>query len=67
LGRVKVDAVAAHHNHTLALAEDGSMYAWGDSYQAKMGAFRLSPSVSDAGVCVFTPQRIPELRVACGL
>jgi alpha-tubulin suppressor-like RCC1 family protein len=51
----------------LALADDGSVYAWGDKMAAASGALGLGTSVSDAGLRVPTPQRIPELRVACGL
>jgi hypothetical protein len=32
-----------------------------------MGALGLGTSVRDAGRKVHTPQRIPELHVACGL
>jgi alpha-tubulin suppressor-like RCC1 family protein len=67
---VKVDAVAAGERHTLALADDGSVYVWGDRFAADSGALGLGPSVNDAGRAgraVHTPQRIPGLRVACGL
>jgi alpha-tubulin suppressor-like RCC1 family protein len=64
---IKVDAVIACEMHTLALADDGSVHAWGASQVAKMGALGLGPAVSDAGECVPTPQCIPGLRVACGL
>jgi alpha-tubulin suppressor-like RCC1 family protein len=64
---IKVDAVAVASDHTLALADDGSVYAWGYENAAKTGALGLGPSVSDAGVQVPTPQRIPALCVACGL
>jgi alpha-tubulin suppressor-like RCC1 family protein len=64
---VKVDAVAAGYCQTLAMADDGSVYAWGDKEAAARGALGLGPSVSDAGVFVPTPQRVPELRVRCGL
>jgi alpha-tubulin suppressor-like RCC1 family protein len=60
---IKVDAVATHHHHTLALADDGSVYAWGDKEAAVCGALGLGLAVSDARDCVPTPQRIPELRV----
>jgi alpha-tubulin suppressor-like RCC1 family protein len=62
-----VDAVATGGNHTLALAVDGSVYAWGDMYAAESGLLGLGPSVSGAAVPVLTPQIIPELRVACVL
>jgi alpha-tubulin suppressor-like RCC1 family protein len=63
---VKVDAVAGGINHTLALADDGSVYSWGGSYAARIGALGLGPSVSGAKVPVRTPRRIPALRVAYG-
>jgi alpha-tubulin suppressor-like RCC1 family protein len=28
---MKMDAVVASHDHTLALADDGSVYAWGNA------------------------------------
>jgi alpha-tubulin suppressor-like RCC1 family protein len=64
---VKVDAVAAAATHTLALANDGSVYAWGGEEPAQMGALGLGPAVSDAGQKVSTPRRVPGLRVACEL
>jgi alpha-tubulin suppressor-like RCC1 family protein len=64
---VKVDAVAAGHNHTLALADDGSVYAWGNYRAAQVGSLGLGSLVSGAPSTVHTPQRIPALRVACGL
>jgi alpha-tubulin suppressor-like RCC1 family protein len=64
---VKVDAVAACQQHTLALADDGSVYAWGGGPVLASGALGLGPLVRDRRVRVPTPQRIPGLRVACGL
>jgi alpha-tubulin suppressor-like RCC1 family protein len=63
---IKIHAVASAGSHTLALADDGSVYAWGDEHRARSGALGLGAAVSDARVIVPTPQRIPELRVACG-
>jgi alpha-tubulin suppressor-like RCC1 family protein len=64
---IKVDAVAAGDDHTLALADDGSVYAWGTKEAAKSGALGLGPSVRDLKKVVRTPQRNPALRCACGL
>jgi alpha-tubulin suppressor-like RCC1 family protein len=65
---IKVDVVAASDLHTLALADDGSVYVWGgESYAADTGALGLGPSVEDAKETVPTPLRIPALRVAHGL
>jgi alpha-tubulin suppressor-like RCC1 family protein len=64
---VKVDAAVTGHNHTLALADDGSVYAWGRKSTVQTGVLGLCPSVSDAGHEVPTPQRIPALRMVCGL
>jgi alpha-tubulin suppressor-like RCC1 family protein len=64
---IKVDAVAASTFHTLALADDGSVYAWGSSSGAASGAPGLGYSVSVWGWRVPTPQRVPALRVTCGL
>jgi alpha-tubulin suppressor-like RCC1 family protein len=64
---IKVDAVAAAGLHTLARTDDGSVYTWGSKWAEKAGALGPGPSVSDEGEDVHTPQRIPGLRVACGL
>jgi alpha-tubulin suppressor-like RCC1 family protein len=64
---VKVDAVAAGIRHTLALADDGSVYAWADRFAAQAGALGRGTSVSDAGVRVPMPQRVPARLEACGL
>jgi alpha-tubulin suppressor-like RCC1 family protein len=65
LRNTKVDAVIAFVHHTLALADDGSVYVWGSSDAAGWGALGLGAGGSDAGVRVPRPQRIPELT--CGL
>jgi alpha-tubulin suppressor-like RCC1 family protein len=62
---VKVDAVAAGYDHTLAVADDGSVNAWGNEQAASSGALGLEPSVSGPRNGVRTPQRIMALRVAC--
>jgi regulator of chromosome condensation len=60
---VKVDAVAAACHHTLALADNGGVYAWGRREAAKAGALGLGPVKKG----VPNPRCIPALRVACGL
>jgi alpha-tubulin suppressor-like RCC1 family protein len=64
---IKVDLVAAAMDHTLALAEDGSVYAWGSELAAERGALGLGASVRDGERVMPTPERIPALRVAHGL
>jgi alpha-tubulin suppressor-like RCC1 family protein len=64
---IKLDAVATSTYHTLALADDGSVYAWGNKEAAGKGALGLGPAVREAGQAVLTPQRVPGLRVVCGL
>jgi alpha-tubulin suppressor-like RCC1 family protein len=60
---IKVDAVVADEGHTLALADDGSLYAWGNKDSAASGALGLGRAVSEAGMRVPTPQRVHALRV----
>jgi alpha-tubulin suppressor-like RCC1 family protein len=64
-----LDAVAAYLTHTLALADDGSVYSWGTRDAAESGALALGTFVRyDAGYeDVLTPQRVPARRLACGL
>jgi alpha-tubulin suppressor-like RCC1 family protein len=64
---IKVHAVVTGLIHTLALADDGSVYAWGRDDAASSGALGLDPSVRDAARTVSTPQRLPALLVAYGL
>jgi alpha-tubulin suppressor-like RCC1 family protein len=64
---VKVDAVAAGEHHTLALADNGSVYAWGNENAAHAGALGLGLSMRNAVGSVLTPQRVPALQVECGL
>jgi hypothetical protein len=70
---VKVDAVAVCIRHTLTLAGDRSVYAWGNKAAARLGALGLGASVRDeaeercGGEQIRTPRRIPGLRVACAL
>jgi alpha-tubulin suppressor-like RCC1 family protein len=63
---IKVDAVAAGSFHTLALADDGNVYAWGTWCVPDMGARSPDPSARVMWHRLSTPQRIPALRVACG-
>jgi alpha-tubulin suppressor-like RCC1 family protein len=62
---IKVDAVAAGAYHTLALADDGSVYSWGKKTWSE--ALGLGSAVSDAREDVLTPQRIPELGMRLGM
>eukprot|EP00962_Isochrysis_galbana_P031323 scaffold10205_cov112-Isochrysis_galbana.AAC.1 len=64
---IKVDAIAAGDFHTLALADDGSVHAWGDKFSAQIGAL-CSPHAMEHEYEMRTPQRVPMLlRAACGL
>jgi hypothetical protein len=63
---IQVDAVACSYAHTLALADDGSVYACGSAPATTSGALGLGSLVSDAGLAVLTAHRIPGLRAACG-
>jgi alpha-tubulin suppressor-like RCC1 family protein len=69
----KVYAVDASESHTLALADNGSVYAWAnDSYYKYaagpgLGLLCLTDAGRVAGEDVQTLQRISALRVACGL
>jgi regulator of chromosome condensation len=65
---IKVDAVVGTGLHyALALADDGSVYTWGNECAAGACVLGLGVSVSDEEEDVPTPQRIPNLRVACWL
>jgi alpha-tubulin suppressor-like RCC1 family protein len=70
---LKVVAVATGHGHTLAGADDGSVYAWGgECFATQSGALGLGPIVQHLRGPLRTPQRIPiphpgALLVACGL
>jgi alpha-tubulin suppressor-like RCC1 family protein len=57
--------VTAGTYHTLALADDGRVYAWGEGRAASWGSLGLGPSVQAAGIyaCVDTPKPIPAIRV----
>jgi alpha-tubulin suppressor-like RCC1 family protein len=46
----KVDAFDANNVHTLALADYGSVYAWGHRAAAQSGALGLGPSVTEVGM-----------------
>jgi alpha-tubulin suppressor-like RCC1 family protein len=66
---INVVAVATSDGHTLARADDGSVYAWG--FKAAIacsasGVLGLGIPVNDASRAVREPQRIPALHVACG-
>jgi alpha-tubulin suppressor-like RCC1 family protein len=55
-------------SHTLALADDGSVYAWGKRKAKEAGTLGLSGEDFEYYEwSVPTPQRVPKLRVACGL
>jgi hypothetical protein len=60
---VKVDAVAAGYQHSLAVGDDGSVYTWGTREAAREGVLGLGESVDYGRKGVRTPQRIPALRL----
>jgi alpha-tubulin suppressor-like RCC1 family protein len=62
---INMDSVAGSNGHTLALADDGRVLAWGSKYAAESGALGLGRSVSDARDPVPTPWRIPA--PTCGV
>jgi alpha-tubulin suppressor-like RCC1 family protein len=53
---IRVDAVVADDAHTLAVADEGSVYAWGSADTVWIGSLGLGAPVSDA--CARTPRRI---------
>jgi alpha-tubulin suppressor-like RCC1 family protein len=70
---VKMDAVVAVHNRTLALADDGSVYAWGKEDVARCGLLgsaagkRLVPTAGEFAVVFLAPgflfsKRSPRTR-----
>jgi hypothetical protein len=59
----KVHAVAAGDDHTLALAENGSVYAWGHDYGAHSGALGVGAVKGRATRRMRTPHRVPGLRL----
>jgi alpha-tubulin suppressor-like RCC1 family protein len=67
LRRVKLDAVTVADGHSLVLAGDGKLYAWGHYNQTKSGTLGLGPAVKSKKSTVHKPRRVPALRVACGL
>jgi alpha-tubulin suppressor-like RCC1 family protein len=62
---VKIDAVVAVEDRTQALADDGSVFEWGDA--ASSGAPSLGRSVMRRQKNVSQPRCVPDLRLPCGL
>jgi E3 ubiquitin-protein ligase HERC2 len=60
---ITVDAVATGAHQTLALADNGGVYAWGHKDAASSGALGLGFAVMNVGVRAPTPQRVPDLHV----
>jgi alpha-tubulin suppressor-like RCC1 family protein len=63
---VKVDAMAAGCHHTLALADNVGVYAWGDAAAAGSGALGLGlvvEAAGNSGMSVHQPRRVTALRV----
>lgn len=63
---IKVNAVAASEHYTLAVADDGRVYSWGDEHAAKWGSLGLGLALRFAAKAVPTPRRFPALLVAYG-
>jgi E3 ubiquitin-protein ligase HERC2 len=69
---INVDAVFAGPTHSLAVADDGSMYVWGkpntlwQGGALGLGLNAFATSHAEAEELVRTPRRIPGLRVECG-
>jgi hypothetical protein len=69
---IKVDAVCAGETHALALADDGSVYAWGGDEVMLWGVpglLGMPVPRDDRDFCympVLTPKLIPRLHVAGG-
>jgi alpha-tubulin suppressor-like RCC1 family protein len=59
---IKVDAVAAIDGHTLAQADDGNVYAWGNALAVGWGALGLGPEVKWSRLPVRNPRRVSALQ-----
>jgi E3 ubiquitin-protein ligase HERC2 len=66
---INVDAVAAGRDHTLALADAGSVYAWGGTHPARSGALGLGLLTNKGAKAVRTPRCVlaPLWLAACEL
>eukprot|EP00898_Chlorokybus_atmophyticus_P002199 jgi/Chlat1/2980/Chrsp2S04647 len=57
---VKVVSVAAGDRHSLALTDDGQIYAWGDNADSQLGLDKAAVAHAGASSCS-EPQRVPAV------
>ena len=60
-GLPPISTVAGGGDHTLALAADGTVWAWGANYSGQLGALVGDPCSGFYGTCTPVPTRVPGL------